>query len=243
MKKIFILTSLLYLVSCAETAQELIENNKAEAEMKFNQFYACYDVALSVPPITEDKINWKTSDANTEYGSMNVYQIGIESFKDLSRPLDIPLDGTRRREHSDMAKLFNIDLSAHVLPHAYQDDQKYSYHQLESGESCTEAIHHFLNTKYLLINRLLEYSAPVYIGNDEYKPGVVHGDVLVFDVESHSLLGGYQLTVESSAQISLHEYSDVNSNLMAELENKVYQMTIEKFVDLTPSVKDGSFEF
>lgn len=243
MKKSIFLFSLIYLASCTESAQSLIDNNGDQAQTQFDHFYACYELAKTVPPITKDEINWKTNDANTEYGSMNVYQIGMESFKDLSRPLDVPLDGTRRREHADMAKLFHIDLSSHVEPHNYQDKENYGYHEVESGESCRKAINHFLDTKYLLINRLLEHSEPVYVGNDTYNPGIIHGDVLVFAVESHALLGGFQVTITSDDQISLHENSDIHNNLMADLGLKAYRFIIEKFHELTPSSKDTKFDF
>ena len=109
MKIILITFTLFLLFSCSESAESLIVNHKEDAQTKFEQFYACYDLALETPPISHDEIKWQNEDVSTEYGNSNVYQIGIESFKDLSQPLDIEFDGTRRREHADMAKLFNID--------------------------------------------------------------------------------------------------------------------------------------
>lgn len=243
MKILVILLSVFYFTSCSESAESLIENHNEEAQTKFNQFYACYEVALKTPPISHDEIKWKHNDANTEYGHSNVYQIGIESFKDLSQPLDIEFDGTRRREHADMARLFNIDLKAHVQEHDYPLDQDYGFHAPEDGESCRKAILHFLESKYLLINRLLDHSEPVLISTDTYQAGYIKGDVLVFDLESTKLLGGFTLLVESDKQMGLRESSDANANLMADLSMKAYRTIIEKFAALTPSVTDISFDF
>ena len=228
------------------TSEELIDTRKAEAEKKFEQFYACYEIAKTSPEILVDKINWDVADAIVAYGESNVYQIGIESFKDLSQPLDIPLDGTRRREHADMAKIFNIDLSVHKQPHTYNIDFKYSYHS--SGEPddnvCANAIRHFLDSKYLLINRLRETMPPIIMSEDPYMPGYAIGDVLVFDLQKTKLIGGFKIGADSKDQYSLREGSDPGSNLMADVEMSVYDAIKNRFKELTPSLAEThGFEF
>ncbi|NOQ74073.1 MAG: hypothetical protein GQ574_18850 [Crocinitomix sp.] len=224
------------------TSEELIAENKTEAEEKFEQFYACYEIAKTTPDIQNDGINWERNDASVELEDANVYQIGIESFKDLSEPLDIELDGTRRREHADMAKFFEIDLSDKKEPHEYPIDAKYSWHKVES-EYSTNAIKQFLDAKYLLINRLLENSRPYAIDAETYAAGYVRGDVLVFDLATTSLIGGFQIEAKSKDQMSLKEYSDLSSNLMADLGLRAYAGIKERFAELTPSIEDSSFEF
>lgn len=239
--------TLLFLVcsvfSCSEpSSAELIAENQEKAEKKFEQFYACYEIAKTSPEIEKDGITWEQNDASTEFGESNVFQIGIESFKDLSEPLDIELDGTRRREHADMAHLFDIDLSEHKVPHDYPLDAKYSMHKVES-EYSYKAIKHFLDSKYLLINRLLENSRPYEIDAETYAAGYVLGDVLVFDLEASKLLGGFQIEAKSKDQMSLKQYSDLSSNLMADLGMKAYGKIKERLAELTPSIEDSSYEF
>lgn len=98
---IFPLVALLVLVGCSETgpsALELLKIHKKDAELKFEKFYACYDIALRTPEIKEDKIDWIPGVEPTAVReNSNCHQIGIESFKDLSAPLDVRFDGTRRR--------------------------------------------------------------------------------------------------------------------------------------------------
>lgn len=233
----------LFLFSCSESAEYLIEANGERAEALFERFYDCYDIAQNTPPIEHDGIAWEADDAITEYGESNVYQIGYESFNDLSVPLDIPFDGTRRREHADMAKLFQIDLSSHQQTHDYQMDPEYSYHKIESGESCIKAIQHFLNTKYLLINRIEIKAEPVLVDDESFMMGYVAGDVLVFDVEKTKLLGGFKVETESNDYIQVPETSDVKANLDASLDHKTYRTTVERFTELTPAITDFIFEF
>jgi hypothetical protein len=231
-----------FIIGCSgPTSEELIAENQTLAEQRFEQFYACYEISKTTPAITKDQINWEREDANIELGESNIYQVGIESFKDLSKPLDIELDGTRRREHADMAKLFNVDLSDHIEEHDYPIDEKYSYHKVESDYSA-KAIKHFLDSKYLLINRLLENSRPYEIDADTYAAGYVRGDVLVFDLEAGKLIGGFQIEAKSKDQMSLKQYSDLSSNLMADLGMKAYGKIKERLADLTPSIADSSFE-
>ena len=237
----FILVALISACS-GPTSEELIADNQAEAEMKFDQFYACYEIAKTTPEIEKDGINWERNDASLELEESNVYQIGIESFKDLSEPLDIELDGTRRREHADMAQLFDIDLSDKKEAHEYPIDEKYSPHDVES-EYSANAIKHFLNSKYLLINRLLENSRPYAIDAETFAAGYVRGDVLVFDLESTSLIGGFKIEAKSKDRMTLKEYSDLSSNLMADLGLRSYVGIKERFAELTPSIEDSSFEF
>lgn len=224
------------------TSAELISENKTQAEEKFDQFYACYEIAKSTPEIKNDAIDWERNDATVELEDANVYQIGIESFKDLSEPLDIELDGTRRREHADMAKLFDIDLSNKKEPHDYTIDEKYSWHKVES-EYSANAIKKFLAAKYLLINRLLENSKPYAIDAETFAAGYVRGDVLVFDLETTKLIGGFQIEAKSQDQMTLKEYSDLSANLMADLGLRSYASIKERFAELTPAIEDSSFEF
>ncbi len=243
MRNFILLFSLCAIFSCGDPdSATLIAENKEQAENKFDQFYACYEIAKTSPAIQNDGIKWERNDASTEYRESNVYQIGIESFKDLSEPLDIELDGTRRREHADMCKLFDIDLSSRVESHDYVVDETYSFQNAESDHSA-EAIQHFLDSKYLLINRLLENSRPYAIDSETYAAGYVRGDVLVFDVEKAELIGGFQIEVKSKDQMSLKEYSDLSANLMADLGMRAYAKIKERFAELTPSVEDSSFEF
>lgn len=231
------------LMACSESAQDLLDTKGPEAQTKFGQFYQCYELALSAPPIHKDKINWETNDANCEYGESNVYQIGIESFKDLSQPLDVPFDGTRRREHADMAQLFKIDLTAHQQAHEFPVDDAYSYHKVESGNSCKNAILNFLNTKYLLINRISLQARPYQVDSETFMKGLVAGDVLVFDVTQAKLLGGFLIEAESKDYMQIGEFDDLGANLDADLGMRAYRSTIEKFVALTPSVEKADFEF
>ncbi|MCG8574107.1 MAG: hypothetical protein MI810_04425 [Flavobacteriales bacterium] len=242
--RILILFTLpLLLLSCSESVESLIAENGDKAKSQFDQFYKCYEIAKTAAPIIKDEIKWEKDDANTTYGESNVYQIGFESFKELGEPLDIPFDGTRRREHADMAKLFNIDLSSHNEAHDYAIDPDYSYNKVESGESCANAIRHFLDAKYLLINRISVQSEPMVVGDESFVMGYVGGDVLVFDVTSAKLLGGFVVETESNDYIQVSETADIKANLDASLSHKTYRTTIEKFVDLTPSVEKGDFEF
>lgn len=240
---IFILLLPFTFVACSESAEDLIADNGDKAQTQFDQFYKCYEIAKTEPAVSKDEINWEEEDANVDYGSSNVYQIGIESFNDLALPLDVPFDGTRRREHADMAKLFGIDLSAHQQPHEYEVDPKYSYHKIESGESCTKAIRHFLDAKYLLINRIAVQAEPVQVNEESFLMGYVAGDVLVFDIPNAKLLGGFVVEAESNDYIQIPETSDLKANLDASLSQKAYRTTIEKFADLTSSVTDISFDF
>jgi hypothetical protein len=237
----YILIGLMF--SCGgPSSEDLIADNQAEAEKKFEQFYACYEIAQTSPKIENEGIKWDENDATVKHGESNVYQIGIESFKDLSEPLDIELDGTRRREHADMAKLFDIDLSDYKEAHEYSIDEKYSFQKVESDYSA-KAIQHFLNAKYLLINRLLENSQPHAIDAETYAAGYVKGDVLVFNLETAELIGGFLIEVKSKDQMSLKEYSDLSANLMADLGLRAYARIKERFAELTPTVESSSFEF
>lgn len=225
------------------TPKELIKENKTQAEQQFERFYACYDIAKTAPAIENDNINWETNDVKVKYRESNVYQIGIESFKDLTQPLDVPFDGTRRREHADMAQLFEIDLSDHKQPHDYAVDYKYSYHEVEDEDVCAAAIQHFLAVKYLLINRIQLVERAGLIDEKTYTSGLVTGDVLVFDVEKTKLLGGFTIRAENKNNMQIGEYSDINSNLDADLGSRAYGLTVEKFAALTPTIEKASFNF
>lgn len=242
-KLITLITISTLLLSCSENPHDLLSENKENAEKKFEQFYACYEIAKTTAPLTENKINWEEEDAQVKYRESNVYQIGFESFKDLSQPLDIQHDGTRRREHADMAKLFNIDLSSHKQPHNYPVDEEYSYQNPDSEdpESCIAAIHHFLDTKYLLINRTFVVTEPVYDYGTEFIPGYVAGDVLVFDVEKGKLLGGFMF--DATNHDSVEGADDPMANLKADLDILVGADIKEEFLKLTPFLGDVSFEF
>ena len=205
------------LTSCSDSIEDVLNNRREDAVSKFNQLYKCYE----------------TNDVSVEIGESNVYQVGFESFKDLSVPLNIPYDGTRRREHADMAMLFNIDLSSHIEPHDYNVNDKYVFNTLED-ESTENAVLHFLNSKYLVLNRVVEFIKPQYISGDEYDAGFVNGDVLVFDLEKAKLLGGFVLNVKSNSNINVGEDDDVNSELVASLNSKVYEEIKRKFKHLTP---------
>ena len=236
------LLSLLFM-ACSESSESLISDNSDKANSQFDQFYKCFEIAQNTPVVSKDEITWEQDDANTTYGESNVYQIGFESFKDLALPLDVSFDGTRRREHADMAKLFNVDLSAYQLKHNYEVDPDYSYHKIESGESCKKAIKNFLDTKYLLINRVYLKSEPKIVDGESYIMGHAEGDVLVFDVAAAKLLGGFVISVDSDDSILLKGSSDFKDNLDADLSSKVYRIIIEKFAGLTPSITDISFDF
>ena len=236
------LLSLLFM-ACSESAESLISNNKEKANSQFDQFYKCFEIAQAIPVISKDEIIWEQDDANTKYREANVYQIGFESFKDLALPLDVPFDGSRRLEHADMAKLFNVDLSTYQLKHNYEVDADYSYHKIESGESCRNAIQHFLDVKYLLINRVYLKSEPKIVDGESYIMGHAEGDVLVFDVAAAKLLGGFIISVDSDDSISLKESSDFKANLDAGLSSKVYNVIKQKMAELTPSITTISFDF
>lgn len=225
MKKVIIAFIGLSLIACSESAQDLIDTRKADAEKKFEQFYACYEMAKELPPISEDKVNWEEEDLNPEYRESNVHHISMPSFADLSLPLDVPFDGMRRRESADIAKLFNIDLSAHKEPHSFEADPKYSYHSLET-ESCVEAIKHFLNTKYLLISRNYTEHGAVATGMDSFQGGYVFGEVLVFDCIQGKYLGGYRFDAKSQNSVNIGSSGDVDANIRADLESNV-QLAIE----------------
>ena len=221
------------LTSCSDSIEDVLNNRREDAVSKFNQLYKCYELAKTIAPLTDDEINWETNDVSVEHGESNVYQVGFESFKDLSVPLNIPYDGTRRREHADMAMLFNIDLSSYIEPHDYRVDDNYSFNTLE-GKSTENAVFHFLNSKYLVLNRVVEFRKPLYISGDEYDSGFVNGDVLVFDIEKSKLLGGFVLNIKSNTEINVGEGDDVNSELVASLTSKVREEIKQKFKDLTP---------
>lgn len=221
------------LTSCSDSIEDVLNNRREDGVSKFNQLYKCYGLAKTIAPLTDDEINWETNDVSVEHGESNVYQVGFESFKDLSVPLNIPYDGTRRREHADMAVLFNIDLSSHIEPHDYRVDDNYSFNTLED-KSTENAVIHFLNSKYLVLNRVVEFRKPQYISGDEYDAGFVNGDVLVFDLEKAKPLGGFVLNVKSSSNINVGEDDDVNSELVASLNSKVYEEVKRKFKNLTP---------
>lgn len=233
----------LLVMACSESAESLISNNKEKANSQFDRFYKCFEIAQATPVMSNDQINWEQDDANTKYREANVYQIGFESFKDLALPLDVPFDGTRRREHADMAKLFNVDLSTYQLKHNYEVDADYSYHKIESGESCINAIKHFLDVKYLLINRVYLKSEPKIVDGESYIMGHAEGDVLVFDVVNAKLLGGFAVSVHNDASISLKKSADIKANLNADLSSKVYNVIKQKLTELTPSITTMSFNF
>ena len=102
------------------------------------------------------------------------------------------------------------------------------------GEFTENAVLHFLNSKYLVLNRVVEFIKPQYISGDEYDAGFVNGDVLVFDLEKAKLLGGFVLNVKSNSNINVGEGDDVNSELVASLNSKVYEEIKRKFKNLTP---------
>jgi hypothetical protein len=141
-----------------------------------------------------------------------------------------------------MAKLFQIDLSDRKEQHDYQIDQSYGFQKVD-GSSCQRAINHFLDSKYLLINRILENSPPYQIDSETYEAGYVRGDVLVFDITTSKLLGGFQIEAKSKDQMTLKEYSDVSANLMADIGLRAYATIKERFAELTPNVEDSAFEF
>lgn len=234
-----LLASVLVLVSCGgETAESLIANRKDDVKKKFDQFYACYEIAKNTPPVTENKIEWETEDANLEYRTQNVTHIGMESFKDLSQPLDIPYDGMRRREHADMANLFSVDLSAHKEPHQYEIDPKYSYHHVESGDACKYAILHFLDTKYLVITKIHDIYQAMATGAETFNKGLVTGEALVFDVEKTKLLGGYTFEAKSDDIVNLGSGGgDVDANIKADLEANIQEAISNGFSALTPWVE------
>ena len=245
---LFIILSIIFLgCNSAPSSATLIKSHKIAANEKFDQFYKCFDIALNTPPITEDNVNWiGNSPPVLKYGSSNVYQVGIESFKDLAQPLDVPFDGTRRREHADMAQLFGIDLSSKKVAHNYNIDAKYSFHEVteEPGDICSEAIMHFLNCKYLLINRINEHQKASLISETVYEEGYGKGDVLIFDVEAAKLIGGYTVLAKSDRHMSINENADVYNNLNADLEMNIYDHIKAKFLSLSPELKEeGSFDF
>ncbi|UKN02279.1 hypothetical protein K6119_01940 [Paracrocinitomix mangrovi] len=230
--------------SCSQSPQNLVDSRKEDAIKKFDQFYACYEIAKTTPPMHSDEIHYEEDDACMDYGDcQNCYQIGMESFKDLSEPLDIPFDGTRRREHADMAKLFGIDLSEHKEPHDYPVTENYSYQKIdnESG-SCTNAILQFLDTKYLLINRMKTIHEPSMAGASQFNSGLVEGDVLVFDVEKAKLLGGFTVSSQNDQNVQTSSGRDIE-NVRADLEMNVQGVIRDKFKKLTPSLEGESFEF
>lgn len=232
-----LITPLFLLFSCESEpdSQELINTRKGDAEKKFEQFYACYEIAKTALPIKNDRIDFEQMDVSLEYGESNVYQIGFESFKDLSKPLEIPLDGTRRREHADMAILFDIDLSEYSEPHDYPVKHDYSYNEIDTpGESvCAHAILHFLNTKYLLINRVYDFRSPIILPEKQFVPGYSKGDVLVFDVFQTKLLGGFKFDVSNADSYNLKEGHDAFNNIEASLSMRVYDQIKYKFKDMS----------
>ncbi|WP_070137129.1 hypothetical protein [Crocinitomix algicola] len=248
---IFTLTlNLIFTLSCTEgegpTSQELVSTKKEEAKKLFESFYACYEIAKDTPPFQTDFIDYPAQDVIVNYPESNVYQIGFESFKDLSLPLLIELDGTRRREHADMAQLFKIDLSGYKEPHNYPLNEGYSYHShdLDGETICKNAILHFLNTKYLLINRVQESLIPHVFNDNQYVQGYSIGDVLVFNLETIDLIGGFTFDVKSPESYSLKEGLDAGSNLKAELTMSVYNKIKSKFKKLTPCIPSNQgFEF
>ncbi len=242
MKSISLISVLsLFLFSCSENVEDIIVKRKDDAKKKFEQFYACYAIAKKVAPITKDEINWETNDANTDYKKSNVYQISLENFKDLSRPLQIPYSGTRRKEHADIAKLFDVDLKSYKQDHQYEDDKKYKYHDLQS-EFVIPAIQHFLNSKYLIINRTHTIIEPKQIDNKSFSSGYVNGDALIFDLEKKKLLGGIMFEVQNDEIIKLiSKYSDIDANLRADIGLNIIEKIKQKLTLLTPSIKDSHF--
>jgi hypothetical protein len=236
----FLIFSFLFLVACGDSgpsALALLKIHKKDAELKFEKFYACYDIALITPKIQEDKIDWIPGvDPTAVLENNNCYQIGIESFKDLSEPLDVPFDGTRRREHVDMAQLFEIDLSDHKQAHSYNLDWKYSYNNATElpDIACKFAIKHFIDSRYLLINRVVDKKSAGLNSETTYSEGFAKGDVLVFDIEAEKLIGGFKVDARSDNQISMGEYDDVYSNLNADLDMNIYDMIKRRFKEMSP---------
>lgn len=221
------------------SALELLSTHKKDAELKFEKFYACYDIALTTPKILEDNIEWIPNiEPTAVYENNNCYQIGIESFKDLAEPLDVPFDGTRRREHVDMAKLFEIDLSNHKQPHSYNLDWKYSYNNASEmpDNSCKAVIRHFIDSLYLLINRIVDTLSAFIQTETTYSEGSAKGDVLVFDIEAKKLIGGFKVDVTSDDHISMGEYDNVSANLDADLGMNIYEMIKQRFRELSPTM-------
>ncbi len=229
---------LLLLSSCGETGQGIVDSRKADAQKKFDQFYACYAIAQQTKEPTKDYINWERDDVKVKYGESNVYQIGYESFKDLAVPLDIPFDGTRRRNHADMAIVFGIDLSAHKQEHDYEVTENYDYHDITQDYS-PKTLNHFLDTKYLIINRSKDARAPKLLG-DSFEIGRAIGYALVFDVEEAKLIGTLLYDVEGTDTADASDYSRMKRNLDADLESRVERKIREKFRKLTPSIGSTS---
>ena len=237
----FLLLTVIF-TSCTPSAEDLIEDRHDDAQTQFDQFYKCYDIALETPPLKKDEIRYKdVNEVKVEYGESNVYQIGIEAFKELQTPLEIPFDGTRRREHADMAKLFNIDLSDYNKAHQHPVWEDYSFHEVESGESCRKAILHFLDTKFLMINRIDTVRPPKLATGSTYIPGYAAGDVLVFDVSVAKLLGGYTIEVQGSDGQQEFGSDEILGNVNANFEMKISRIIKDKFKELTPPAKGKSF--
>lgn len=237
------------LSSCSEpekNAHELLNSGQEKAQKQFDQFYKCYEIAKNKSLVTENSIKWEAEDMRTDYPNSNVYMISFQSFKDLSEPLNLMFDGMRRKNHADMAKLFNLDLSGHVEKHDYGTVSNYSYHDVESGESCYNAVNHFLGAKYLVISRVNKVVKPFPIDTEFYSPGSVTGDALVFDVMKAELIGGYVIDVTSTGQISVPENQShkIYDNLEAKLEMGVQEDIFRDLMKLAPFVtkeKTGSF--
>lgn len=84
---------------------------------------------------------------------------------------------------------------------------------------------------------------PYQIDADTYSAGYVRGDVLVFDLKEAKLLGGFQIEAKSKDQMSYRQYSDLSSNLMADLGMNAYGKIKERLAELTATIEDSSFEF
>jgi hypothetical protein len=227
---------------------EHIEMNKEKAKAKFDSFYACYEIAKNTPPVSTDGIRYEQQDANAEYPNSNCYQISIHNFKDLANPLNIDFDGTRRREHADMARLFNIDLSEHFETHDFGIDDRYSFYENVPDEpektALFNAIEHFLNAKYLLINRITEVATPRLLDDETYLEGSAKGDVLVFDLSKIELIGGFKVDVASKDEYHFNENAEPMAELTASLDMSIYEFIKQRFKELTPSIpKQSGIDF
>ncbi|MCA8911985.1 MAG: hypothetical protein KDB82_09785 [Planctomycetes bacterium] len=179
-----LITIALLLAACGPSAEELIEQRRAEAEPKLKQIEDAGKLAVTYTGEPSDislpdggKLNF------TQGGNAALVQVEQFAEGDARKPqLDLILD-----EHwlVNSRKLLSEGPGS-MAP-----------------EAVSGTFDRLLAIKYIAFVRTTLYADPVVMGEGSFSPGFWQGDVMVFELEGGKCLGRIELSAKNSDAVNV----------------------------------------
>ena len=153
------------------------------------------------------------TDLVLKYKMANALLIHLEDLENPTVRRALPIRADKRSPSVDVATVLHLVKTGATEPL----DAKY---EPNIGPDSFEW-KHMAETRYVLVVRTVAVKDPVLGGAKKFEPGLWLGELLVFELRSQKLLGGFTLTARNSPRVESRT-GDVLRNLKSDLTMAVW---------------------